>query len=366
MMAKSWRYLVIGAVAVGVLTVAPWATKRVQACGGIGLFSINCDGIIIANQIVQIGHMVSQIAAMANQLRSMDGVLSMTTELINSDDPAMGNLGRVRDMLDKQWAMAKDGTGLSTDAGGVGAYLQRIPGVTDVGAWLGEIAPASTTLLGERPATATGAALAGAFAAWALPDEGTNLDVLASLSDMGDGTRSYRGVWEDMVTAGTVAPLLTATEFNGMTADLDLLDWLMAQEVERDALGSAALVHAHAEADAASFLVQQVGASAASLADLRNDDLSREQRIPQATLAALTANAEIALAQGQLAAYEASRKVREAYAQEQARRAARAAWAASVIEGQTGLVAFEAAWDEDRTDRQDAARYFPSSQDWGW
>ena len=58
MMAKSWRYLVIGAVAVAVLTVAPWATKRVQACGGIGLFSINCDGIIIANQIVQIGHLV--------------------------------------------------------------------------------------------------------------------------------------------------------------------------------------------------------------------------------------------------------------------------------------------------------------------
>ena len=61
MMAKSWRYLVIGAVVVAVLTVAPWATKRVQACGGIGLFSINCDGIIIANQMVQIGHMVSQI-----------------------------------------------------------------------------------------------------------------------------------------------------------------------------------------------------------------------------------------------------------------------------------------------------------------
>ena len=75
MIAKSWRWLVIGAVVVAVLTVAPWATKRVQACGGIGLFSINCDGIIIANQMVQIGHMVSQIAAMANQLRSMDGVL---------------------------------------------------------------------------------------------------------------------------------------------------------------------------------------------------------------------------------------------------------------------------------------------------
>ena len=167
MMANSWRYLGVGAAVVAVLTVAPWATKRVQACGGIGLFSINCDGIIIANQLVQIGHMVSQITSMANQLRSMDGVLSMTTEFVNSDDPAMGNLGRVRDMLDRQWAMAKDGTGLSTDAAGIGAYLQRIPGVTDVGAWLDAIAPASTALLGTRPATATGAELAGAFAAWA-------------------------------------------------------------------------------------------------------------------------------------------------------------------------------------------------------
>ena len=68
MMANSWRYLGVGAAVVAVLTVAPWATKRVQACGGIGLFSINCDGIIIANQLVQIGHMVSQITSMANQL----------------------------------------------------------------------------------------------------------------------------------------------------------------------------------------------------------------------------------------------------------------------------------------------------------
>ncbi len=365
MMATSWRAVVIGAAMVAVLTMAPWATKRVQACGGIGFFSINCDGIIIANQIVQIGHLVSQIREMASQLRSMDGVLNMTTQLA-SNSPAAGNLGRVRDMMDRQWAMAKDGTGLATDPSGIGAYLQRIPGVTDVGAWLNELAPASTALLGERPATNTSAALAGAFASWALPNEGANLDVLASLADMGDGTRSYRGVWEDMVTAGEVAPLLTATEFNSMTGDAALVSRLMAEEAGRDALGSATLVHAHAEADAASFLVQQVGASSASLADLRLDDLSREQRIPQATLAALTANAEIALAQGQLRAYEAAKRAREAYEEERARRAARAAWAASVIAGQTGLADFETAWDGERTDRQDAARYFPSSQDWGW
>ena len=169
-----------------------------------------------------------------------------------------------------------------------------------------------------------------------------------------------------MVSAGEVAPLLTATEFNGMTDDADLINRLMAEEAERDALGSAALVHAHAEADAASFLVQQVGASAAALADLRADDLSREQRIPQATLAALTANAEIALAQGQLAAYEAAKRARDAYEEERARRAARAAWAASVIAGREGLVNNELAWDAERANRQNAARHFRSSRDWGW
>ena len=133
MMTRGWRWFVVGSVAVAVLTVAPWATKRVQACGGIGLFSINCDGIIIANQIVQIGHMVSQINNMVRQLGSLDGVLTMTTELVGSNDPNMGNLGRVRDMLDRQWAMAKDGTGLATDPSGIGAYLQRIPGVTERG-----------------------------------------------------------------------------------------------------------------------------------------------------------------------------------------------------------------------------------------
>ena len=366
MMTRGWRWAVVGVLAVAVLTVAPWATKRVQACGGIGLFSINCDGIIIANQMVQIGHMVSQIGQMVSQLQSLDGVLNMTTELVSSDDPGMGNLGRVRDMLDKQWAMAKDGTGLSTDAGGIGAYLQRIPGVTDMGAWLGAIAPASTTLLGTRPATATGAEVAGAFAAWALPDESTNLDVLGALEAMGDGTRSYRGVWEDMVSDGVVAPMLTASQFEAMTDDPDLRGRLMAEEAERDALGAAALVHAHAEADAASFLVQQVGASAAVLADLRLDDLSREQRIPQATLAALTASTELALAQGQLHAYEAAKRARDAYEEERARRAARAAWAASVVEGRNGLRDREAAWDAERSDRQNAARRFPSSRDWGW
>ena len=366
MMTKSWRWVVVGAVAAAVLTVAPWATKRVQACGGIGLFSINCDGIIIANQMVQIGHMVSQITAMANQLRSMDGVLSMTTEFVNSNDPAMGNLGRVRDMLDRQWQMAKDGTGLTTNASGVGAFIQRIPGVTDAGNPLSALAPAGTALLGTRPATATGAAETGAFAGWALPDEGANLAILAALQDMGDGTRSYRGVWEDMVTDGVVAALLTAAQLEELSDDPDVRDWLRREHADAEAVASANLVHAHAEADAASFLVEQVGTSAAALADLRLDDLTREQRVPQATLAALSASTELAIAQGQLAAYRAAREARERYESERARRAARAAWHASLAAGRAGLATWDADVGAGSSDREAAARYYPSSRDWGW
>ena len=366
MMTTGWRWVVVGAAAVAVLTVAPWATKRVQACGGIGLFSINCDGIIIANQMVQIGHMVSQIAAMANQLRSMDGVLSMTTEFVNSNDPAMGNLGRVRDMLDRQWQMAKDGTGLTTDASGVGAFIQRIPGVTDAGNWLAALAPAGTALLGTRPATATGAAAPGAFAGWALPNEGANLDVLADLVDMGDGTRSYRGVWEDMVTSGAVAALLTPAQIDALTDDPDLRARLHASQVEREAVASARMVHAHAEADAASFLVQQVGAAAAALEDLRLDDLTREQRVPQATLAALSASTELSVAQGQLAAYQAARETREQYEAERMRREAIIEWQAGMVAGDAAWAAVELADAAESNNREDGHRYFPSSRDWTW
>ena len=365
-MSHRWRWVVVGVLAVAVYAAGPWATRRVQACGGIGLFSINCDGIIIANQMVQIGHMVSQIGQMVSQLQSLDGVLTMTTELVSSNDPAMGNLGRVRDMLDRQWQMAKDGTGLTTDASGVGAFIQRIPGVTDAGNWLSALAPAGTALLGTRPATATGAAETGAFAGWALPDEGANREILASLEDMGDGTRSYRGVWEDLVSGGDVAALLTPAHLEGLSDDPDVRDRLLAEHAAREGRASAALVHAHAEADAASFLVQQVGASAAALADLRLDDLTREQRVPQATLAALSASTELAVAQGQLAAYRAAREARERYEAERERRAARAAWHASVAAGRAGLMARNAAWEAETGDRQAAARYYPSSRDWGW
>ena len=140
----------------------------------------------------------------------------------------------------------------------------------------------------------------------------------------------------------------------------------MAVEANREGRASADLVHAHAEADAASFLAQQIGLSGAALADLRTDDLSREARIPQAQLAALTAMAEVAAAQGQLAAYEASRRARDVYEAEQARRAYRAAWAANEVQGRANNASQEAEWDAARAIRLDAARGLPSSQDWGW
>ena len=246
-MTNRWRWLVVGVVAVAVCAAGPWATRRVQACGGIGLFSINCDGIIIANQMVQIGHMVSQIGQMVSQLQSLDGVLDMTTELVSSTDPSMGNLGRVRDVLDRQWLMAKDGTGLTTDATGEGAFLQRIPGLTDVGNWLEVLAPSGTALLGTRPATEVGAEVAGAFAAWALPDEGANLDVLAALRDMGGrhaelprrvGGHDHGrlgGAVADGPRRSTHSPTISMPR-----------DRLMAAQTSREARASAALVHAHA------------------------------------------------------------------------------------------------------------------------
>ena len=152
-----------------------------------------------------------------------------------------------------------------------------------------------------------------------------------------------------MVTDGVVAALLTAAQLEELSDDPDVRDWLRREH-----------------ADAASFLVEQVGTSAAALADLRLDDLTREQRVPQATLAALSASTELAIAQGQLAAYRAAREARERYESERARRAARAAWHASLAAGRAGLATWDANVGAGSSDREAAARYYPSSRDWGW
>ena len=166
-----WRWLIAGLLVA--LAAGTWTSRRAQAC-----LLGSCDAIIIANQITQIAHMVTQIGRMVEQLQSLDGVLDVTTELVTSNDVGMGNIGRLRVVTDAGWQIGRHGIGLSTSrsAGGVGALLQRIPGVTDEAGWLDALAaprlgdPSSaTTLLGGRPATETSAAEPSAFRAWAAP-----------------------------------------------------------------------------------------------------------------------------------------------------------------------------------------------------
>ena len=170
-MTKRWRWLV-AAIAV-TAAAGTWTAQRAQAC----LFG-SCDSIIIANQITQIAHMVTQIGHMVEQLSSLDGVLDTTTELVTSNDVGMGNIGRLREVTDAEWLIGRHGIGLSTStsAGGAGAFLQRIPGVTDEAGWLDVLAaprlgdPASSTvLLGGRPATETSAAEQSTFRSWTVP-----------------------------------------------------------------------------------------------------------------------------------------------------------------------------------------------------
>jgi hypothetical protein len=359
---KRWQWLVGVVLVVSVVAVGPWAIRRVEACGGVGPLSINCDSVIIANQVTQIAHMVTQIGHMVDQLSSVNGILNFTEELVGSDDVGMGNIGRIRQQMDRQWEMAKNGTGLASDGTTVGAFIQRIPGVTDGVNWLDALAPRATALLGERPATATSAAVPGAFAGWVIPNEGANLAVLQDLADMGDGTRSYREVWDAMAAPA----LLTEDELRNLSADPDVQDWLVQEHAAAAARASANLVHAHAEADAASFLVTQVGASSAALEDLRADDLSREQRAAQAQLAATMATTELLLAQAQLDAFAAAREARERYEAELERRQQLVAWRDSMQVGGVGWAAFEAERVAAEADVEAAHRSFPSSLDWSW
>ena len=297
-MTKKWRWLIAGLVVA--VTVGAWMERRAQAC----LFG-SCDAIIIANQVTQIAHMVTQIGRMVDQLASLDGVLATTTELVTSNDIGMGNIGRLREVTDAGWLIGRHGIGLSTStsSGGVGAFSHRIPGVTDEGGWLRVLAAPETALLATRPATAVLAALPGALGTWSVPAEAAG--VLTALEAMGSGARSYRNVWDDL--EALAPPVLTDADLRAVTPDPAAQARLVDAHRRARAVRSADLVHAHAEAEAASFLAQQVGEASAALADLRNDDLMRTQRVDQAQLAAAVTRTELALAQAQLAAYETAR-----------------------------------------------------------
>ena len=326
MISRTWRWVmaVLVVVAIGV-----WSSDRARACGGIGLLAINCDGIIIANQITQIGHMVTQIGRMASQLQSLDGIMALSDELVTSDDPGMGNLGRVREVFDLQFDLSRNGIGLTTDATGEGAFSQRLPGLSDVDGWLEFLSAPETRMLATRPATEILGAEPGVFDTWALPDEGQALAVLAELEAMGSGTTSYQTAWGTMA-AGTPA-LLTEAEWRAATENPARQARLIAAAERELLITSADLVHTHAAVEAASVLAAQAGEAAAAQADLRGDDLMRPERVRQAQLAAAATETELVIAQAQLAAYLAAREARQRYEEERARREAQARWQADAV-----------------------------------
>ena len=350
-----WRWLVAGLVVAA--AVGTWSSRRAEAC----LFG-SCDTIIIANQITQIAHMVTQIGRMVEQLQSLDGVLDVTTELVTSNDIGMGNIGRLRELTDAGWSIGRHGIGLatSTSSGGVGAFSQRIPGLTDEAGWLQVLAAPETGLLATRPATEVLAALPGAFDTWTVPAEATG--VLAALEAMGSGGRSYRGVWDDLEA---LAPaVLTEAQLRAAVGNPAVQTRLVAAHERAQAVSSADLVHAHAEAEAASLLARQVGEASAALADLRNDDLMRTQRVDQAQLAAAVTRTELAVAQAQLAAYETARAARERYEAERARREALARWQVDALRARTEEAAFAADLTAVAGPLADSHRRVPSPSDW--
>ena len=367
-----WRSLVAAAVVAA--AAGTWTAQRAQAC----LFG-SCDSIILANQVTQIAHMVTQIGRMVDQLQSLDGVLATTTELVTSDDVGMGNIGRLREVTDAEWLIGRHGIGLSTSTslGGVGAFLQRIPGVTDEAGWLDALAapglgdPASATvLLAGRPATETSAAEPSAFRSWTAPSgpawsgPGRNAarEALDVLGDVAEGTATWRTVWDDIEAA--LPPSVTAADLRGLRLAREVADRVVHlwQRAEQRAAGE--LIHAHAVAEAASTLTMQVGESAAHLAELRDDDLTRTQRVDQAALANGVTQTELLLAQAQLAAYEAAQNARERYESEHARREAAARWQTDTVRARTEHDAFIADLAAAESAVIDSHRHVPSPSDW--
>lgn len=372
---RSWkRWVVVAAVVAA--TTGWWSTARPRACGGIGFLAVNCDGIIIANQITQIAHMVTQIREMGFQLTAMNGVLDQTTELITSDDVGMGNIGRLREAMDERLDMEKLGDGLRTVGGVAGAWNQRIPGVTDAARWLDVLAapglgaPGSdTVLLGGKPATETIPAERSAFRLWPLPGPGASTpgrraarEAIGALRDVGEGTATWRTLWEDM-EAG-LAPSISRQDLRALGLGYELTNRLVDVWRRAERLAGADLQHTHAVAEAASTLGVQVGETAAHQGALREDDLDNPLRAEQAVLSTLMSQTELLVAQAQLQAQVQAHAVRERYEAERERREQQAEW-------QAGMAAGAAAWDtriadirNERAARIAAHRAWPDPANW--
>ena len=364
----TWRRWVVAGL-VTVLLAGAWSTPTqantlgqvvtavgnvVGAITGLGGLLGGGDTAIIANQMTQIAHMLTQIQRMSD-------VLQDTNELLTSNDIGMGNIGRLREVMDARWWLDRDGNGLSTDISREGSFNQRIPGVTDVAGWLDVLAPPETTLLATRPATEILAEEPGAFDGWTLTDPNAAA-VLGELEAMGSGTASYRQVWGTLEAAAPA--VLTEAQVRAVTNDVNAQARLVAAHERAEAVAAARLVHAHAEAEAASFLASQVGEASAALADLRDDDLMRVQRVEQSQLAAAVAGTELGLAQAQLGAYEAARAARERYEAERARREARARWQADVLRAQAETTAFASDFAAAGGRLTNSMRYMPTASAW--
>ena len=369
-MTKKSRWLIAGLMMAA--AIGTWTARRAQAC-----LLGSCDALIVANQVTQIAHMVTQINKLVDQLSSLDGVLNATTELVSSNDIGMGNIGRLREVTDAGWLIGRHGIGLSTSAGGVGAFLQRIPGVTDEAGWLDVLAAprlgdpaAATVLLGGRPATETTAAERSAFRSWRAPrgpawsGPGRNAarEALDILGDVAEGTATWRTVWDDIEAA--LPPSVTAADLRGLRLGREVTEQVIRIWRRMERRAAADLQHAHAISEAASTLGVQVGETSAHLGMLRDDDLMRTQRVDQAALANGVTQTELLVAQAQLAAYEAAREARRQYEAERARREALSRWQADAARARAEQDAFLAELTAVAGAVVDSHRFVPSPSDW--
>ena len=345
----------IAGVAAAALVVAAvgWGTTQpAKACGfviamtfGTGGGADLCGPLTAVSNAAQVSHMVTQIGQMVEQLTMMQSI----DDILTTDLPGVGNMGRLREAMDERWDLDREGIGLSTDGGLEGVFNQRIPGTTDTGQWLDTLAAprlgdaaSDTVLLGGRPATETTPEERSAFRSWfpgpgaSTPGAAASREALDVLGDVAEGTATWRTVWND-IEAG-LAPSIREQDLRALGLGLELTNRIVDVWRRAERLAGADLQHAHAIAEATSTLDAQVGETAAHLAALRDDDLSRTQRVEQSLLANSVSQTELLMAQAQVVAYEQARAARERYEAERERRERLAEW-------QAGMAAGAAAWD---------------------
>ena len=351
-MSKRCRWLMAAAAVAAVALIG--TSRRVEACGGIGPFAINCDGIIIANQVTQIAHMVTQITNLVDQLSAVEAVQAVLTERGHNDS----NMGRLREVEEQLYWQHTNGKGLSTSdvaPGAQGRFNQRVPGLSDEAGWLnilsaprlgdrtctglGLVSCRQTVLLGGRPATETNPAEPSAFRswsnpsgpAWSNPARNAARRAIRVLGDVAEGTATWRTVWNDIEAA--LPNAIRPADVRALDLGADLETRIIDEWRRSERRAGADLQHAHAIAEAASTLNAQVAETAAHLGELRDDDLMREDRLNQSLLANGVTQTELLLAQSQLLAQQQAAAARERYEREQRRREEQAEWRAEMAAG---------------------------------